>query len=100
MPSSQVVVIDCRAHMLGRLASVIAKELLAGQKVVRQDARCGLGTMVLSLTAVALPPSRLSEGSSGAPPAFAIALRAATVSRRWPSALRRSPSPAALCAST
>lgn len=34
---TQVVVIDCRAHMLGRLASVIAKELLAGQKVVRID---------------------------------------------------------------
>jgi hypothetical protein len=31
----QTVVIDCRAHMLGRLASVIAKELLAGQHIVR-----------------------------------------------------------------
>jgi len=28
------VVVDCRAHLLGRLASVIAKELLNGQKVV------------------------------------------------------------------
>jgi len=28
------VVIDCRAHMLGRLASVLAKELLAGQHIV------------------------------------------------------------------
>ena len=33
--SPQVVVVDCRAHMLGRLASVMAKELLSGQHVVR-----------------------------------------------------------------
>ena len=31
----QAVVIDCRAHMLGRLASIIAKELLSGQHIVR-----------------------------------------------------------------
>eukprot|EP00929_Paragymnodinium_shiwhaense_P095090 TRINITY_DN56055_c0_g1_i1.p1 TRINITY_DN56055_c0_g1~~TRINITY_DN56055_c0_g1_i1.p1 ORF type:complete len:181 (+),score=44.09 TRINITY_DN56055_c0_g1_i1:45-587(+) len=30
----KVVIIDCRAHMLGRLASIIAKELLNGQHVV------------------------------------------------------------------
>ena len=30
----KVVVVDCRGHMLGRLASVVAKELLSGQKVV------------------------------------------------------------------
>jgi hypothetical protein len=34
-PLFQVVVVDCRAHMLGRLASVMAKELLSGQHVVR-----------------------------------------------------------------
>lgn len=28
------IVIDCRDHLLGRLCSVVAKELLAGQKVV------------------------------------------------------------------
>lgn len=28
------VVIDCRGHLLGRLASTIAKELLSGQKIV------------------------------------------------------------------
>ena len=28
------VVIDCRGHIMGRLASIVAKELLAGQKVV------------------------------------------------------------------
>merc|ERR1719265_1661592 len=28
------VVIDCKGHLLGRLASTVAKELLAGQKVV------------------------------------------------------------------
>mmetsp|Transcript_28913 Transcript_28913/g.67614 ORF Transcript_28913/g.67614 Transcript_28913/m.67614 type:complete len:209 (-) Transcript_28913:81-707(-) len=28
------VVIDCRGHLLGRLASVVAKELLSGQRVV------------------------------------------------------------------
>ena len=30
----KIVVIDCRFHLLGRLASIIAKELLAGQRVV------------------------------------------------------------------
>ena len=30
----KVVVVDARAHMLGRLASVVAKELLCGQHVV------------------------------------------------------------------
>ena len=30
----KVVVIDCRGHLLGRLASIVAKELLCGQKVV------------------------------------------------------------------
>ncbi|KAA8497918.1 60S ribosomal protein L13a [Porphyridium purpureum] len=29
-----VVVVDARAHLLGRLASIVAKELLCGQKVV------------------------------------------------------------------
>ena len=28
------VVIDCRGHIMGRLASIIAKELLCGQKIV------------------------------------------------------------------
>lgn len=31
----QTVVIDSRAHMLGRLASVVAKQLLSGQHIVR-----------------------------------------------------------------
>mmetsp|Transcript_21839 Transcript_21839/g.37474 ORF Transcript_21839/g.37474 Transcript_21839/m.37474 type:complete len:202 (-) Transcript_21839:383-988(-) len=30
----KVIVVDCRAHLLGRLASIIAKELLNGQHVV------------------------------------------------------------------
>merc|ERR1712216_590804 len=30
----KVVVIDCKGHLLGRLASIIAKELLCGQRVV------------------------------------------------------------------
>ena len=30
----QRVVIDCRGHLLGRLASVLAKELLNGQRIV------------------------------------------------------------------
>merc|ERR1712087_181612 len=34
MTFSKVVVIDCKNHLLGRLASIIAKELLSGQKVV------------------------------------------------------------------
>ncbi len=33
--SLQTVVIDARAHMLGRLASIVAKQLLNGQHVVR-----------------------------------------------------------------
>ncbi|OQR92576.1 60S ribosomal protein L13 [Achlya hypogyna] len=34
MPFEKPVVVDCRAHMLGRLASLVAKELLLGQHVV------------------------------------------------------------------
>lgn len=30
----KVVIVDCRGHLLGRIASVIAKELLSGQRVV------------------------------------------------------------------
>mgnify|MGYP003963112841 CR=1 FL=1 len=30
----KVVVVDCRAHLLGRLASVVAKQILTGQHVV------------------------------------------------------------------
>ena len=30
----KTIIIDGRDHLLGRLASVVAKELLAGQKVV------------------------------------------------------------------
>mmetsp|Transcript_22891 Transcript_22891/g.58873 ORF Transcript_22891/g.58873 Transcript_22891/m.58873 type:complete len:202 (+) Transcript_22891:42-647(+) len=30
----KVVIVDCRGHLLGRLASVVAKELLSGQRVV------------------------------------------------------------------
>ena len=39
-------VIDGRDHLLGRLASVVAKELLAGQKVVivRCDEMCVSGS--------------------------------------------------------
>jgi len=32
---AKVVVVDARHHMLGRLASILAKELLNGQRVVR-----------------------------------------------------------------
>jgi len=28
------IIIDCRGHLLGRLASIIAKELLSGQKII------------------------------------------------------------------
>merc|ERR1712087_308278 len=34
MVFEKVVVIDCKNHLLDRLASIIAKELLSGQKVV------------------------------------------------------------------
>ena len=32
---TKLVVVDTHAHLLGRLASMIAKELLSGQQVVR-----------------------------------------------------------------
>jgi large subunit ribosomal protein L13Ae len=35
MVFKKVVIIDCRGHLLGRLASIVAKELLNGQKIVR-----------------------------------------------------------------
>mmetsp|Transcript_44804 Transcript_44804/g.97522 ORF Transcript_44804/g.97522 Transcript_44804/m.97522 type:complete len:200 (-) Transcript_44804:397-996(-) len=34
MVFEKLVVIDCKNHLLGRLASIIAKELLSGQRVV------------------------------------------------------------------
>merc|ERR1711967_216091 len=34
MPFEKLVVIDCRGHLLGRLASFVAKEALAGQKIM------------------------------------------------------------------
>ena len=34
MVFEKVVVIDCKNHLLGRLASIVAKELLQGQRVV------------------------------------------------------------------
>jgi hypothetical protein len=33
------VIVDCRGHLYGRLASIVAKELLSGQKIVRLSAR-------------------------------------------------------------
>ncbi len=33
----QTVVIDAHGHMLGRLASIAAKQLLSGQQLVRSD---------------------------------------------------------------
>lgn len=35
----KVVIVDCRGHLLGRLASTIAKEILSGQRVVRAGSR-------------------------------------------------------------
>ena len=45
---AKVVVVDARHHMLGRLASIIAKELLNGQKVVvvRCEEICMSGGLV------------------------------------------------------
>jgi large subunit ribosomal protein L13Ae len=34
MTFEKIVIIDARGHLLGRLASIIAKQLLSGQKVV------------------------------------------------------------------
>jgi hypothetical protein len=55
MPFEKLVVIDGRGHLLGRLASVVAKELLLGQHVVvvrceelnvsgSRECRLGLGS--------------------------------------------------------
>ena len=46
MVCSTVKVIDGRDHLLGRLASIVAKELLAGQKIVivRCDEMCVSGS--------------------------------------------------------
>ena len=38
----QTVVVDARGHMLGRLASILAKQLLSGQHVVSLQARFDL----------------------------------------------------------
>lgn len=35
MVFKKLIVVDARSHLLGRLASVVAKELLSGQRVVR-----------------------------------------------------------------
>jgi hypothetical protein len=34
------VVVDARAHMLGRLASIVAKQILSGHHVVRSSDVC------------------------------------------------------------
>merc|ERR1711904_143931 len=34
MSFAKEIVVDCRGHLLGRLASTVAKELMNGQKVV------------------------------------------------------------------
>jgi len=46
MVLSAVKVIDGRDHLLGRLCSIVAKELLAGQKIVivRCDEMCVSGS--------------------------------------------------------
>lgn len=45
----QTVVIDARGHMLGRLASILAKQLLNGQQVVCIYIHTNLQTTVLLL---------------------------------------------------
>ena len=50
-------VIDGRDHLLGRLASVIAKELLSGQKIVivRCDEMCVSGSREYTIALERLP---------------------------------------------
>ncbi|CAB9514851.1 60S ribosomal protein L13a (Fragment) [Seminavis robusta] len=52
MVCSGVKVIDGRDHLLGRLASIVAKELLAGQKIVivRCDLMCVSGSLTRNRT--------------------------------------------------
>ena len=51
-----IVVVDAKGHMLGRLASTVAKQLLQGQHVVvvRAEGICLSGGMVRRQTKVGL----------------------------------------------
>ena len=64
------IIIDGRDHLMGRLASVIAKELLAGQKVVvvRCDQICISGSRESFLGG---PNNQVLLVSSGRQPGYA-----------------------------
>ncbi len=58
---AKVVVVDARHHMLGRLASILAKELLNGQRVVRLLVLFSIPFFLVSPPlAAASPPSLAS----------------------------------------
>jgi hypothetical protein len=58
---AKVVVVDARHHMLGRLASILAKELLNGQRVVRFFSSSPLP-----------PPTSFSSSSSSSSSLFSL----------------------------
>ena len=62
MPFAKLVVVDGRGHMLGRMASIVAKELLSGQKVV-----CSWSLWLNGCPAGVRPPPALSGAGLGWP---------------------------------
>lgn len=66
----QTIVVDARAHMLGRLASILAKQLLGGQQVVSPAPKMLFSSSLLSFLKVR-PPLRLVCSSTPAPVALA-----------------------------
>lgn len=78
----QTVVVDARGHMLGRLASVLAKQLLNGQQVVS-----------------AQPADQLQDFTNNFQPCFTaqnMHTTGETMQYRWLSDVRRSASLAGL----
>lgn len=63
---AKVVVVDARHHMLGRLASILAKELLNGQKVVRPLSLFSIACIAFPASlAVEIPANNLLVFESG-----------------------------------
>lgn len=80
-PPQKAVVIDCRGHMLGRLASTIAKQILNGNTIVRACASRRSAWQPLSAAASA----RIQQHYMLQPTLIAHAHRCAFAPRRLPS---------------
>ena len=57
----QTIVVDARAHMLGRLASILAKQLLGGQQVVSPTSGTLSSSSPLSTLKARLPSEALLQ---------------------------------------